>query len=93
MKIAQNKEIAWQIQETYKDEPHGFIQWKGTNVCMDVYCKCGTHFHIDSDFAYYVKCPKCKKIYMCNSHIELIQIDEEPESCVVTDENYIDEDI
>lgn len=28
--------------------PTGFIQWKGTDVCMDVYCKCGYHSHIDS---------------------------------------------
>lgn len=23
------------------DKPHGWIQWKGTDVCVDIYCKCG----------------------------------------------------
>ena len=83
MKHVKNSDEAWEAQERYDEKPHGWIQWKGTDVCMDVYCACGAHSHIDATFAYYVKCPKCKKIYMCNGHIELIRIDEEPENCVV----------
>lgn len=41
---------------------HGWIQWKGTDVCMDVHCKCGEHSHLDAEFAYYIKCPKCGSI-------------------------------
>ncbi len=67
--------------------PFGFIQWKGTGVCMDVHCDCGCHFHIDSDFAYYVKCPRCKKVYECNPYIELKPMAEEPDHCVVTGED------
>lgn len=73
-KIAKNSDEAWRIQETYEGKPHGWIQWKGTNVCMDVHCKCGSMFHIDADFAYNVKCPDCDTIYMCNGHIELIEV-------------------
>ena len=86
MKTAKNKDEAWNIQDTKVGEPHGWIQWKGTNVCMDVYCECGTHFHIDAYFAYHVKCPKCGAVYMCNGHIELIKLDNEPESCVITED-------
>lgn len=39
--------------------PHAFIQWKGTDVCMDFYCDCGAHCHFDGDFAYVVECPHC----------------------------------
>jgi hypothetical protein len=39
--------------DTSKD-PHGWIQFKGTKLCMDVYCKCGTHTHIDGEFVYYL---------------------------------------
>ena len=85
-KIAQNSEEAWNIQETYKNKAHGWIQWKGTDVCMDIQCKCGYHFHIDSDFAYYVKCPKCCKIYMCNGHIELIETKEVESNAIVEGE-------
>ena len=31
-----------------------FIQWKGTDVCMDFHCKCGAHLHIDGMFVYKV---------------------------------------
>jgi len=74
------------MKEQYKDKPHGNIQWKGTDVCMDVYCKCGHHFHIDAEFAYYIKCPKCGTVYMCSSHIELIELEKEPENCVIISE-------
>ena len=83
VKKAKNKEEAWKIQETYNGKPHGWVQWKGTDVCMDVHCKCGAHCHIDADFAYHVKCMECGTVYMCNGHIELIELEETPDSCVV----------
>lgn len=43
--------------------PHAFIQWKGTDVCMDFHCDCGAHCHFDGDFAYAVKCPHCETIW------------------------------
>lgn len=67
---------AWDVQDNKGEEPHGWIQWKGTDVCMDVHCKCGEHFHIDDTFAYHVECPICGTVYMCNGHIELIEIEE-----------------
>jgi hypothetical protein len=85
-KKAKDKKEAWEIQERYLGVPHAWIQWKGTDVCMDVYCKCGGGCHIDADFAYYVKCPICGTVYMCNGHIELIELEIEPENCVVTEE-------
>jgi hypothetical protein len=57
----------------FKDVPRGFIQWKGTDVCMDVYCKCGYHSHIDQDFCYRLECPKCHTVYVANPYIELIE--------------------
>ena len=89
MKTAKTPEDAWKIQETYGDDPHGWIQWKGTDVCMDVHCKCGKSFHIDAAFAYNVKCPYCSQVYCCNGHIELIALEEEPENCVVSGEKDI----
>ena len=43
--------------------PHAFIQWKGTDVCMDCYCECGKNFHVDATFAYAVECPACHRKY------------------------------
>ena len=86
MKKAKNRSEAWDMQERYSGKPYGWVQWKGTDVCMDVHCKCGYMSHIDSDFAYNVKCPKCGTVYMCNGHIEFIELVEEPETCVVIGE-------
>jgi ribosomal protein S27E len=85
-KKAANTEEAGKVQERYEGKPHGWIQWKGTSVCMDIHCKCGHHSHIDADFAYNVKCPKCGTVYHCNPHVELIELENEPSSSVVTAE-------
>lgn len=77
MKIAKNRSEAFKIEEKYEGLPHGWIQWKGTDVCMDVHCECGYHSHIDADFAYSVKCPACGSVYACNGHIELIKLIDE----------------
>ena len=61
--------------------PHGWIQWKGTSVCMDVHCECGELTHIDEEFCYYIKCGNCGKIYECDGHIKLYPLDFEPEGC------------
>ena len=60
-----------------KGQPHGWIQWKGTDVCMDLYCVCGVHGHLDSEFAYYVRCEGCGRAYLCNAHIELVPMEDE----------------
>ena len=81
-KKAKNADEAFRIEEKYENEPHGWIQWKGTDVCMDVHCICGYLSHVDDEFAYNVKCPKCKRVYSCNGHIELIELEKEPDGCV-----------
>jgi len=80
IKKAKTEKEAWQIQERYSGRPHGWVQWKNTNVCMDVHCKCGHMSHIDEMFVYSIKCPNCGTCYMVNGHIELIEIEEEPEN-------------
>ena len=84
MKTAPNEKEAWKIQQTYAGEPHGWIQWKGTYVCMDIHCACGKDSHIDDEFAYHVVCPSCGAVYMCNGHIELIKLEQKPDNCVIT---------
>lgn len=84
-KKAKTIDEAWDIQEQFVGKPHGWIQWKGTDVCMDVHCKCGESTHIDGDFVYSVKCPKCGTSYMCNGHIELIELEQEPDNVKVAE--------
>jgi hypothetical protein len=61
---------SWDRQTQYGDDvTHAFIQWKGTDVCMDFYCSCGGYGHIDGMFAYYVKCADCGQVYASPAHI------------------------
>lgn len=52
-----------------ESEAEMFIQWKGTDVCMDFYCPCGHHMHIDADFVYFVKCGSCGSIYQMGTQV------------------------
>lgn len=56
------------------ENPHGFVQWKGTSVCLDVYCVCGVHGHIDDEFVYYVECAKCGRVFEVNPHVRLHEV-------------------
>lgn len=51
------------LHDGEQPEPCVFLQWKGTNACMDFYYKCGAHCHFDGYFAYAVKCPHCHTIW------------------------------
>ena len=57
-------------------QPHGWIQWKGTNVCMDVYCSCGAHGHIDDEFTYRYKCLACGKLFDIAGYVRLVEVPE-----------------
>ena len=63
--------------QTKMEAPCGWIQWKGTNVCMDISCKCGSQLHIDAEFAYYVKCTDCNTLYSVSPYVKLVKLDAE----------------
>lgn len=52
-----------------------FIQWKGTEVCMDLNCPCGRQSHLDAMFAYFVQCPKCDTIYQLGTQVRLFKVE------------------
>ena len=43
--------------------PNVFVQWKGTEVCLDFACSCGYSGHYDGGFAYGLKCAQCGQIW------------------------------
>ena len=59
--------------------PFAFIQWQGTDVCMDVHCVCGEGGHVDAEFTFSVKCGRCGRMYFCKPYIELIEYEEHKE--------------
>ncbi len=58
-------------------KPHGWIQWKGTDVCMDIHCTCGHMGHVDADFFYYYQCPNCDARYAVGQNIMLVPLTEQ----------------
>ncbi len=69
-----------------------WIQWKGTNVCMDVHCRCGAHGHVDDEFTYFYRCAACKETFVVGAVVRLYPIAKDKVAeiasrCCVTDEN------
>lgn len=62
------------MEATRPQEPYGWIQWKGTNVCMDVHCTCGAHGHIDDEFTYHYKCLACGRFFDIAGYVRLIEV-------------------
>ncbi len=61
-------------RDTSDDQPHGWIQWKGTNVCVDLHCACGHHGHVDAEFFYRYQCPACQRKYAVGQIVKLIEL-------------------
>ena len=64
-------------QDNPKGDSSGWIQWKGTGVCIDLHCKCGHHGHVDADFFYFYECPACHTKYAVGQNVKLIPLTEE----------------
>ena len=56
--------------------PSGWIQYKGTDLCMDIRCDCGELHHIDGEFIYFIKCP-CGNVYAVGQSVRLYKMNEE----------------
>lgn len=52
-----------------------FIQWKGTDVCLDFYCPCGAIGHVDADFACYVRCGGCGLVFELGTQVKAVRVD------------------
>ena len=51
-----------------------FIQWKGTDLCMDFICpKCKSGHHFDGYGFYTIICPICKTEFELGTSIKLIE--------------------
>ena len=79
----ESKSMYYQIydqdQQLGNDTTYGWIQWKGTGVCMDIHCKCGHFCHFDGEFFYSYECPKCKTKFAVGANIKFIELKSEDE--------------
>ncbi len=56
--------VATAVQAAVSDAPTDvFIQWKGTEACLDLHCECGVHGHYDGFFAHLLQCSACGAQY------------------------------
>ncbi|WVX88162.1 hypothetical protein SEA_LITNINMCQUEEN_106 [Gordonia phage LitninMcQueen] len=53
-----------------------FIQYKGTDICLDFRCECGAECHFDGYNANAMKCPRCKTVWLLPSVLPLIKADD-----------------
>jgi len=59
------------------------IQWKSTDIGMDIKCKCGAISYVTGYFAYNIKCCVCGTIYKCSNKIELTELFDTPDEPVI----------
>lgn len=64
-------------QDPRPQDTHGWIQWQGTDVCMDVHCVCGERGHIDGEYVFLYSCPKCGRHYAVGHVVKLIELTKE----------------
>lgn len=64
-------------QPLFSGKPHIWVQWKGTNVCADIYCECGFSGHFDGYFLYFFKCPQCNQVWEVGTHVSIYKVTDE----------------
>ena len=55
-----------------RPEPGTFVQWKGTDICMDWWCACGTGQHVDGYGVYAVRCVYCAREWALSPRLRLV---------------------
>jgi len=81
------------LRDPAPEGPHGWVQWKGTDACMDLYCKCGRSSHVDADFFYFFQCPECHQKYQVGQHVLLFELPDgtEPENGFISGNDFCEE--
>ena len=64
-------EVRREVKTAYGQPLSTFIQWKGTDLCMDWFCEVGHQNHWDGDFAYKISCDSCLREYYPESWVRL----------------------
>lgn len=69
-------------------EPSVYIQYKGTDICLDFTCECGFDAHYDGYGAYVLHCTACGAFYEMPQFPVPVRLSEEPRYAI----NLWDED-
>lgn len=73
-----------------------YIQWKGTDVCIDFLCPCGISHHYDGYFMYAIKCMVCGTVFETGTQVRFTKITDPQEiedlkNCTVELDWWVDE--
>lgn len=73
---AQDVKVIYQSEAGHieTDKPRVFLQWKNMESCIDFYCECGAHHHVDEFFVYALKCEPCGALYEMPSIVVLKRV-------------------
>ena len=71
-----------------KDRPDAFIQWKGTDACLDLYCTCGEQFHFDGYFAYELTCGRCGQTYELPNTLRIHPVEPSRQMKLIFDDDW-----
>ena len=62
-----------------KKECLSFIQWKGSDVCISLWCPdCGSGWHYDGDFFYAWECTECGSVWEVPQYLPMKRVDDHP---------------
>ena len=72
-------------QKQFDGKPHVWVQWKGTDVCCDIWCPCGGKNelsnvptgHFDGEFFYFFRCPHCGQHWEVGTHVAIYPVTKE----------------
>jgi hypothetical protein len=73
------------------ERPDVFLQWKGTNACMDFWCTCGADLHFDGYFAHELTCGHCGQTWEMPSKFTPLPVKPSRSLTLVFDENFLPE--
>lgn len=54
--------------------PNARVQWKGTDVCIDIRCECGARGHVDGASFYQYRCNHCGRVYGVSPYVRLVPL-------------------
>jgi hypothetical protein len=93
------EQVHGEDSKRFEGKARGWIQWKGTDACVDLHCVCGSHGHIDGYFLYHYQCAGCGRKYALGMNVPLIELTAEQVAhvgngggcCFQTDRDVIEE--
>ncbi len=67
-------------QRSHREDAHGIVSYGIDDFTMHFKCNCGYQSAMIANFTKYIECEKCNRTYFMNPMIELIELEDKPNS-------------